>query len=125
MIANGRLQPRENMRLNPTRSRFFTKHSEMFDKAYAQLVATYVDLRDAFFLLDDELRRTPYSVGEPTDIFPNRQFFLALTPRTVRHPGLRVLYEVEDPRVVCWHVGERARRDASPVSATIHVLARK
>jgi hypothetical protein len=79
----------------------------LFEAAYYRLERTYPYVFEAFDEIDHELRRLPYSAGEPLDVFVGRDMRVMVTPKTRRYPSLRVLYEIEDPRVVCWHVSER------------------
>lgn len=98
---------RASMRLNPTPSRFFVKVTELFDAGYYRLEKSYPYVVEAFEEIDHELKRLPFSAGERLDGFEGREMRVLVTPKTRRYPSLRVLYEIEDPRVVCWHVSER------------------
>jgi hypothetical protein len=93
----------------------------LFEAGYRHLSVTFPHIGEAFDLLDDELKRTPFSAGEETFVFEGRRFFLTTTPKTNRYPALRALFEIEDPRVICWHVCERRQPTEQP-SATIHIL---
>jgi hypothetical protein len=95
------------MRLNPSPSRFTIKFSPLFETAEARLSVAYPFLGSALDDLEAALLKTPYSEGEPCPAFPDRDFRVRVSPRTARLPGLRVLYEIEDPRVVCWAISER------------------
>ena len=95
------------MRLNPSPSRFFIKHSEIFEAGIDQLLRRHPLIGEALDDLEDALLKVPYSEGEPTPVFEGRHFRIRLSPKTRRYPALRVLYEIEEPRVVCWHICER------------------
>lgn len=95
------------MQLNPTPSRFFVKPSALFEECYYRLERTYPYIFEAFENIDHELKRLPYSAGEAIEFLPGRRMYVMVQPRTRRYPSLRVLYEIEDPRVVCWHLSER------------------
>jgi hypothetical protein len=92
------------MRLNPSPSRFFTKHTELFEAGFDRLRRQFPYVDEALDFIELSLTRAPYSAGEPTQVFEGRAMGIMVTPRTRRYPSLRVLFEIEEPRVVCWHV---------------------
>jgi hypothetical protein len=65
----------------------------------------YVD--DALQSLEWSLRRTPFSEGELSEAWPGREIRWTIVPGTPRFPDLRTVFEILDPHVHCWAVGER------------------
>lgn len=110
------------MRLNPSPSRFFIRHAEAYEKGCALLRLRHPFIDPQIQNIEDLLRKTPHSEGYPCDAFPGRDIRYHVAPRTTLLPAIRVLYEIEDPRVVCWVISEKS--DAKPygISADIIVL---
>lgn len=94
------------MRLNPQPSRFRVSHSELYEASVRKLAQTYPFVDEALESLEWSLRRIPFSEGELCAAFPGRELRFTVLPRTNRYPSLRVLFEVIDPTVYCWHACE-------------------
>jgi hypothetical protein len=96
------------MRLNPQPSRFHVHHSELYEAGVKRLRATFPFVDEALENLEWSLQRAPYSEGERlAEKFPDRQMWWTVLPHSNRYPALRVLFEIVDPKVFCWHVSER------------------
>lgn len=96
------------MQLRPASDRRFAlTYSETFEAGFYRLLASNPFLHDAQDYVEWALQRTPHIVGEPSPAFEGRDLRLMLTPGTPRYPALRVLYEIAERTVKCWHVCER------------------
>jgi hypothetical protein len=95
------------MQLNPHSNRFRLSYSAVFEAAYYAIQAKHPFLLEAMDYVHWLLERTPYSEGEPCYAFEDRDIRVLLTPKTPRYPSLRVLFEIVDPRVHCYHISER------------------
>ena len=105
--GNGPSILRGNTQLSASTRRNQILNSEIYDAAVERLLRKYphadVPLADAALSLE----RFPRDAGESIMIFEGRDIRLLVTGRTARFPSLRILYEVDAPRVVRWHVSER------------------
>ena len=96
------------MRLNPYPSRFFVSHSELYEQGTFSLRAKFPHIDPLLVSIEDALKKTPHLEGEVTSAFAEREFRVHSIGRTAMLPGVRVLYEIADPRVVCWAIAEKS-----------------
>jgi hypothetical protein len=71
-----------------------------------RILANYPLAEIALADLELLLRRTP-DASDVLNLWPDREMHIARTPATRLFPGLRLLYEIDEPRIVRWHVSAR------------------
>jgi hypothetical protein len=95
------------LRLNPHPARFHVRHADLYESCVRRILRDNPYADEALQLLEWSLERVPYSEGERlAEPYPDRPIYFTVTPATPRYPALRVLYEIVDPPVYCWHVAE-------------------
>ena len=95
------------MQRNPFPKRFHVVYSEIFEAGIYRLEHEFPFIMEALDDVDLWLERSPEQAGETISIFPERYIMLMATPKTRRYPSLRILYEINEKRVVCWHASTR------------------
>lgn len=94
------------MRLNPgPPTPYSIKHADLFVDAWFNRIAPVLPFaNEALDALEWSLARKPDNEGEFCPAFFDRHFRVTVTPKTRRYPPLRFLFEIEQSRVVIWHV---------------------